>query len=88
MLTLPATLTYGQALATQQSLNAQLASQPSVVLDASGLTQFDSSTLAVILACRRQAISAGKTFAVQGLPAKLVQLAGLYGIAQLLATAA
>ena len=88
MLTLPATLTYRQALATQQALNAQLSAQPTVVLDASALTQFDSSTLAVMLACRRQAIGAGKTFAVQGLPAKLVQLAGLYGVAQLLVTAA
>ena len=84
VLTLPATLTYRQALVARQALNAQITVQPAVVIDASGLMQFDSSTLAVMLACRRQAIAAGKTFAIQGLPEKLVQLAGLYGVAELL----
>ena len=91
MLTLPVTLTYQQALDARQSLRAQLSSQlatqPAVVIDASGLLQFDSSTLAVLLACRRQAMAAGKTFAVQGMPDKLIQLAGLYGVTQLLGTA-
>ncbi len=55
-----------------------------LVIDASALTQFDSSALAVMLACRREAIALGKTFAVQGLPDKLAQLAGLYGVAELI----
>ncbi len=88
MLTLPATLTYRQALAARQALNAQIAVQSAVVVDASALTQFDSSTLAVLLACRRQAVAVGKTFAVHGLPEKLTQLAGLYGVTGLLVATA
>ena len=84
MLPMPATLTYKQALDARQALAAQIITQSDVVLDASALKQFDSSTLAVMLACRRQAVAAGKTFAVHGLPEKLIQLAGLYGVAGLL----
>lgn len=84
MLTLPAVVTLAQALETARGLKAQVATQASgVVVDASALTQFDSSALAAILACRRQALALGKTFAVRGLPAKLAQLAGLYGVAEL-----
>jgi phospholipid transport system transporter-binding protein len=68
MLSFPAVVTYVQA----------------VVLDASGLTQFDSSALAVMLACRREAMADSKSFAVKGLPLKLAQLAGLYGVAELI----
>ena len=84
MLTLPATLTYRQALDVRQALSAQTNTLPAVVLDASALKQFDSSALAVLLACRRQAIATGKNFEVHGLPEKLTQLAGLYGVAELL----
>ncbi len=88
MLTLPAVVTHAQALQTAIGLTAQVGSQAgSVVLDASALTQFDSSTLAVLLACRRGALAAGKTFAVHGFPAKLSQLAGLYGVAELIPSA-
>ena len=51
-----------------------------VVVDASALTVFDSSTLAILLQCRRQALAAGKTFAVLGAPARLRQLAKVYGV--------
>lgn len=89
MLTLPAVVEHDQALAVANGLSAQVASQPAcVVLDASALLQFDSSALAVILACRRQSLAAGKTFFVQGLPAKLEQLAHLYGVAALIPAAA
>lgn len=84
MLTLPAAITHDQALETACGLNAQVADQASgVVIDASPLKQFDSSALAVILSCRRAAMAAGKSFAVYGLPATLGQLAGLYGVAEL-----
>lgn len=89
MLTLPAVVEHDQALAVANGLNAQVSSQPSsVVLDASALMQFDSSALAVMLACRRESLAAGKAFSVQGLPAKLSQLAGLYGVAELFPAAA
>ena len=88
MLSLPVIVTHAQALETARGLNALVAAEVAgVVLDASALTQFDSSALAVMLACRREAISAGKTFAVQGLPARLGQLAGLYGVAELVPAA-
>ena len=88
MLTLPAVMTQAQALETMRGLKVQMASQAEdVVLDATALTQFDSSALAVMLACRRTALAAGKTFAVHGLPARLGQLAGLYGVAELVPAA-
>jgi phospholipid transport system transporter-binding protein len=61
--------------------------QPEVLVDASALVQFDSSAIAVLLACRRESLAAGKAFAVRGLSPKLVQLAGLYGVRELLADA-
>ena len=89
MLILPAVVTHAQALETARGLKAQVASSAAgVVLDASALAQFDSSALAVMLACRREAIKAGKTFAVHGLPARLGQLAGLYGVTELIPSAA
>ena len=88
MLTLPAVVTHAQALEAARGLKTQVSAQPaSVVLDASALTQFDSSALAVMLACRRDAAAAGKSFAVHGLSAQLSQLAGLYGVAELFPSA-
>lgn len=52
--------------------------------DAMALQTFDSSALAVLLACRREALAAGKDFSVKDLPARLRQLAGLYGVAELI----
>ena len=84
MLTLPSTLTHEAAPAFVQSLAPLVQAQPAgVVADAGALRKFDSSALAVLLECRRQALAAGKTFSVHGLPASLRQLAGLYGIAEL-----
>jgi phospholipid transport system transporter-binding protein len=88
VLTLPSVVTHAQALDTARLLTAKVTSDAAdVVLDASALTHFDSSVLAVMLACRRDATTAGKTFAVFGLPAKLGQLAALYGVADLLPAA-
>jgi phospholipid transport system transporter-binding protein len=85
MLSFPAVVTHAQALEIARGLRAQvLAQADEVVLDASGLTQFDSSALAVMLSCRREAMAASKSFAVKGLPLKLAQLAGLYGVAELI----
>ena len=87
MLRFPVVLTQAQALQTARELKAQVATQADgVVLDASALTQFDSSALSVMLACRREAMAAGKTFIVQGMPPKLSQLAGLYGVGQLISS--
>lgn len=86
MLTLPAQLTQREAAALTLDLQQRLRSEPGaqVQLDASALNRFDSSALAVMLQLRRDALAAGKSFAVQGLPRQLAGLAGLYGVAQLL----
>ena len=89
MLSLPTVVTHVQALEAAHGLRVQVAAQADgVVLDASALTQFDSSALAVMLACRREAMAEGKRFSVKGLPVKLGQLAGLYGVAELIPSAA
>jgi phospholipid transport system transporter-binding protein len=69
-----------------QALRSESAAQ--VVVDAGALTRFDSSALAVLVEVRREALAAGKTFAVQKLPPRLAQLAALYGVAELLPAAA
>lgn len=86
MLTLPAALTQSEASACLSGFQVELraASDAVVRADASALVQFDSTTLAVLLACRREAAKHGKAFLVKGLPERLRTLAGLYGVADLL----
>jgi phospholipid transport system transporter-binding protein len=69
-----------------QSLKREPATE--AVIDASALRQFDSSALAVLLECQRLAQASGRGFAVRGAPAKLEQLAKLYGMGELLLPAA
>jgi phospholipid transport system transporter-binding protein len=89
MLVLPAELTHDDAVACCRMLAQGLRSQPdpAVVADAGGLTRFDSSVLAVLLECRREALALGKTFSVSRMPPRLRELATLYGVAQLLPAA-
>ena len=63
---------------------ARAESEPQVLVDATALTRFDSSALAVLLECRRECLQDGKRFAVRGLAPRLRELAGLYGISALL----
>ena len=86
MVTLPPDLTLASAPGLVQGLKQMVLAEPAgaVVIDASGLNEFDSSALAVLLECRRQALADGKSFSVRGLPARLRQLAGLYGVAELI----
>jgi phospholipid transport system transporter-binding protein len=90
MLVLPGELTHAHAVACSRMLLQGMQSDPGTqaVADASGLRQFDSSALAVLLDCRREALALGKSFAVHQLPPKLRELAGLYGVAELLPAAA
>lgn len=94
MLVLPAELTQAQAPACARMLTQGLAAQAgaSVVLDAGALghggARFDSSALAVLLECRREALALGKQVQVRGMPERLRQLASLYGVADLLPQAA
>ncbi|MDO9405127.1 MAG: STAS domain-containing protein [Polaromonas sp.] len=89
MLQLPAVLTHQIATACAAELGAAVRASTGamVVADASALQSFDSSALAVLLAGRREAEAAGKTFAVSGLPERLRALAGLYGVASLIPVA-
>jgi phospholipid transport system transporter-binding protein len=89
MLVLPAEITHAQAVACCRMLAQALRSDPqkAVVADAAALTHFDSSALAVLLECRREALALGKTLSVARLPARLRELATLYGVAELLPAA-
>ena len=90
MLVLPARLTHEEAPACMRMLQQGVAagqSGSSTVVDASALAQFDSSALAVMLDCRREASALGRGFAVKGLPARLRELGSLYGVAALLPAA-
>jgi phospholipid transport system transporter-binding protein len=85
MLHLPATLTHSHASACLLDLGRALAAEPgAAVLDATALTSFDSSALAVLLELQRTASRLGKVLAVQGLPERLLSLATLYGVESLL----
>ena len=86
MLVLPAHLTHAEAGPCSRMLAQALRSDASAqaVADASGLREFDSSALAVLLECRREALALGKSFAVLQLHPRLRSLATLYGVSELL----
>ena len=86
MLVLPAELTHVQANTCLDMLReaARAAQAEDVLVDASALLRFDSSALAVLLECRREALHDGKSFAVRSLAPRLRELAHLYGVAELL----
>ncbi|WP_293662686.1 STAS domain-containing protein [Rhodoferax sp. OV413] len=85
MLSLPPTLTLDVAPDCLSTLRDGLQHEAAtVVVDGQLLQRFDSSALAVLLELRRECAKAGKVFAVQKLPARLRELAALYGIDALL----
>ena len=55
-----------------------------LIVDASALRAVDSAAVAVLLECRRMARGWSKGFEIQGAPAKLRELAQLYGVEELL----
>ena len=86
-LILPSTLMHPQAKACRDAWVAELRAAPASSawqVDASALTQFDSSALAVLLACRREALALGHDFEVRQMPDKLRELATLYGVSAIL----
>ena len=85
MLKLPSVLTHSPACGFFDTVATEVLSMSEeVVVDASALSQFDSSALAILLECRRQALAARKTFSVQRAPERLLQLASVYGVAALI----
>jgi phospholipid transport system transporter-binding protein len=85
-LKLPPTLLHDQANACLAQWVAQLpkALPPQVVLDAADLTDFDSSALAVLLGLRRVLTHKGSVLRVEGMSPRLLELARLYGVLDLL----
>lgn len=82
---LPALLTHDQANACVRGFEKHLRQKGATsAVDATGLQNFDSSALAVLLDCRRQALARGQGLRVVGLPARLQALARLYGVYELL----
>ncbi len=86
MLVLPSELTHRQATACLRMLVQGLPSQTgsAVMVDAASLKLFDSSALSVLLEFRRASLALGKGFAIRNLSPRLVDLARLYGVAELL----
>ena len=82
---LPATATLNEAAALAAALPEAVASGSGALrVDASALTAFDSSTIALLLQAQRLTQAAGRGFEVVGTPPKLLQLASLYGVDGLL----
>ena len=83
-ISLPERVTMAEASATLLRLQPLLAAADEPVIDASMLRDLDSAAVAVLLDCQRRAHARGKTLRVTGAPAKLGQLARLYGVEALL----
>jgi phospholipid transport system transporter-binding protein len=90
LLTLPADLRHSNAAFCLSKLEAQIRNSPDaeVEIQAGNLSDFDSSALAVLLGCRRQAESLSKTLKFKHFPTKLRELAMLYGVSELLVESA
>jgi phospholipid transport system transporter-binding protein len=85
---LPATATLDEAAALAEALPAGIATGSGPLsIDAGALQAFDTSVIALLLQARRLATAAGRGFQVTGAPAKLAQLAQLYGVEELLSLA-
>ena len=81
---LPARVTMNDARATLAQLQPLLQAADAPVIDASALVDLDTAAIALLLDCRRQAQARGRQLQVVGAPAKLGQLARLYGVEDLL----
>ncbi len=85
---LPAHLTLDNAPQVLQDLQAQIeasAVRSALDVDAGALREVDSVVLAVLLACRRSADARQQAFSVRRAPIRLIELADLYGVQELLA---
>ena len=90
LLTLPADLRHSNAAACLAQLQSQIRSstETQIEIQAGALSDFDSSALAVLLGCRREAESLSKSLQFKQFPAKLRELALLYGVSELLVESA
>lgn len=85
-LQLPATTSLEEAPALLREIDAALdgAGNGALTIDASALSHFDTSAIALLLHAQRGANARGIALQVQAVPAKLRELAGLYGVGELL----
>jgi len=89
MTSLPASLTLKDAPAVLESLRQSLAAEGGDVwrIDAAPVTQLDTSALAVLLECSRIAAAAKRKLEIVNAPARMSDLAHLYGVDGLLGVA-
>ena len=76
--TIPAVLAESVTYAERPDLPDRL------TIDFAGITGVDSAAVALLLEWRRQAMRRGKTLVFVNLPANLLALATLYGVAELI----
>ena len=79
---LPVSVTQENVLQLQKDGLLNLAALRTV--DCSNLKDFDSTVLTVLLAWQKQLQADGQQISVQNAPKKLIVLAGVYGVAELL----
>ncbi len=80
---LPAHVTMQQASAALRGIEAALAQGGELVLDASDMTEIDTSAVALLMQAQRLARVRGVRLSVTGVPPKLQALAALYGVESL-----
>jgi len=86
MLKLPAVLTHAEATACLADWLSQLPlGDGPVAVDGQALERFDSAALAVLLELRRHLHGQRRGLALEAAPARLQDLAALYGVDELLA---
>ena len=83
---LPASLTLKDAQAVLESLRQSFAADGGDVwrIDAAPVTQLDTSALAVLLECSRMAAAGKRKLEIVNPPARMTDLAHLYGVDELL----
>jgi phospholipid transport system transporter-binding protein len=90
MTALPPSLTLKDAQAVLESLRQSFAAEAGDVwrIDAAPVTQLDTSALAVLLECSRMAVAGKRKLEIVNPPARMSDLAHLYGVDELLGVAA
>ena len=90
MTVLPASLTLKDAQAVLETLRQSFAAESGDTwrIDASPVAQLDTSALAVLLECARMAAGAKRKLEIVNAPARMSDLAHLYGVDGLLGVAA
>ncbi len=82
---LPPSATLADAPALLAQLTEALAGGSGPLqVDAGALQNFDTSAIALLMQASRLALASGRPFSVVGAPAKLTELAELYGVEELL----